>query len=238
MPWNESYALHIFVPTMDPFADNWVEQVLGAVIKPIVDKYQQHISWLWITRYSNIYNADEPPRGYVLPEQFRTNGRYRFVVFRLHSDEDVRDELHQEAILLAEGEQCYPEPNGWLPYDPIEDLGSDRFARADATNEVRSERARLIAFFVDATIRLMLHSLSSDDSGKWSLEPNALNEQNPKGSLFESVHHLFCNATGVPTTVLVGGEWTSLQIGTYWMGHIVLAGNEGQEIRVEVPVSY
>jgi len=238
MTWNELNTLHIFVPSKDPYGKNWVEQVLGTVIKPIVIKYQNHISWLWITRYWNAYNVDKPPRGYALPEQFCIEGKYRYIKFRLHVDADVRDKLHQEVIQLAEREKCFTEPNGWIAYHPIEDLGSNRFIRADASAEERSQRAKLIAYFMDATIRLMLDSLSCDDSSKWSLEPNALKEQNRNGSFFESVHHLFCNATGVPTTVLVGGKWSSLNIGTYWMNPIVLHGNEEQKKIIELPVLY
>jgi len=37
-------------------------------------------------------------------------------------------------------------------------------------------------------------------------------DQNPHQSIFESVHHFFCNISEVPTRVLVSG----LEIGTDW----------------------
>lgn len=238
MTWYKSNTLRIFVPAIDPFGDNWVEQILGAVIKPIVDKYLNHISWLWITRYSNPYHVDKSSSGYLLPEQFCVDDCCRFVKFRLHADEIVRAELHQEVMQLAKSELCFPEPNGWILYNPIEDLGSNRFIRADATTEERSQRAKLIVFFMDATIRLMLNSLSCDDSGKWSLEPNELKEQNPNGSFFESAHHLFCNATGVPTTVLVSRQGKSLHIRTDWMPWILVPDNINNFKEVTVPIHY
>jgi hypothetical protein len=48
----------------------------------------------------------------------------------------------------------------------------------------------------------MLASIQKNDQGQWHLEPNE-HEQNPEKSFFQSIHHLFCNATEVPTFVEV-----------------------------------
>jgi hypothetical protein len=238
MPWYDAQALHIFAPPHEPYGANWVQQILGEVVRPVIAEYPEKVSWLWVTRYSGPYKEDAPPRGYPLPLNFCADGGYRFVVLRLHTPADTRAELQARIIQLAQRAGCFTEPEGWIPYDPIHDLGGDRFIRSDAEPPQRTERARLTALFVDATIRLMLHSLSQDEHGRWSTEPNMLPKENPKGSFFESVRHLFCNATGVPTTVLLGGNWSSLQVATYWMHPLVLAGQQLRPFDVEVAINY
>lgn len=239
MNWYNAHSLHIYAPSREPFGKNWVEQLLGDVIRPLHSDHECSISWLWVTRYAGPYDELKPPQGVPLPQDFHANEFYRYIVLRLHAAPEVRDSVHQTAIRLAQQAGCFIEPRGWFPYDPVEDLGGDRFIRNDARLQDRNERARLVALFVDATIRLMLHSLSLDDDGKWTLEPNATHGQNPQGSFFQSVHHLFCNATGVPTTVLVGGEWTSLRLATWWMPEpVVVAGEPSREFQAEALVHY
>lgn len=239
MHWYNSHSLHIYAPSREPYGKNWVEQLLGEVIKPLLSEYDRSISWLWVTRYAGPYDEAKPPQGVPLPDNFRAAGVYRYIVLRLHVSPEARDAVHQTAIRLAQNAGCFIEPRGWFPYEPVEDLGGDRFIRNDAEPQDRNERARLVALFVDATVRLMLHSLTRDDDGKWMPEPNAIHDQNPQGSFFQSVHHLFCNATAVPTTVLVGGEWTSLRLATWWMGEpVLIAGEPSREFQAEVLVHY
>jgi len=191
-----------------------------------------------VTRYADQYIADNPPVGVSIPQKFHVDGRFRFVVLRLHVNPDFREVVQTKTIELAQNAGCFSDPRGWIPYDPIGDVGGDRFIRNDANQPERAERAKLIISFVDITIRLMLHSLSRDVSNQWVIEPNMILEQNPKGSMFESVRHLFSNATGVPTTVLLAGEWTSLQLGTYWMHPQLITGDELKQYRIEVPINY
>lgn len=238
MSWNDAQALHIFVPPREPFNENWVEQILGDVVKPIIAEYDDAISWIWVTRYADQYAADNPPVGVLIPQEFHSDGRFRFVVLRLHVDPDFREAVQARTIALLQNTGCFSDPRGWIQYDPIGDVGGDRFIRNDAEQSERAERARLIISFVDITIRLMLHSLSKDESNRWVIEPNMIPEQNPKGSMFESVRHLFFNATGVPTTVLLAGEWTSLQVGTYWMQPLSITGDELKQYRFEVQIRY
>ena len=238
MSWDDAQALHIFAPPREPFRENWVEQILGDVVKPIIAEYDNAISWIWVTRYAGPYIADNPPVGVPIPQEFHTDGYYRFVVLRLHVSSDFREVVHMKTIELVQNAGCFSAPLGWIHYDPIEDVGGDRFIRNDAALPDRTERARLIISFVDTTIRLMLHSLSKDEANRWVIEPNMIPEQNPKGSMFESVRHLFCNATGVPTTILLAGEWTSLQLETYWMQPLSITGNELKQYKLEVPINY
>lgn len=238
MSWDDAQTLHIFAPPTEPFGVNWVEQILGEIVKPILNEYNDDISWLWMTRYAGPYTDENPPVGVSIPQEFHADNRYRFIALRLHVNPDSRQLVLARTIELAQNTGCFPDPRGWIPYDPVEDVGGDRFIRNDANLLERTERARLIVNFVDITIRLMLHSLSRDESGLWKTEPNMIIEQNRKGSMFESIRHLFFNATGVPTTILLAGEWTSLQVGTYWMHPLSITGDELKEYRLEVPITY
>lgn len=176
--------------------------------------------------------------GISIPQEFRANGGYRYIVFRLHAERDPREAIQGATVDLAQGAGCFTDPRGWIPYDPVQDVGGDRFIRDDAERPERIERARLIITFVDTIIRLMLHALSRDESQRWDIEPNMVPKQNPKGSMFESVRHLFFNATAVPTTVLLAGNWTSLQVGTYWMRPRTVEGEGLQNYTHEVQVTY
>jgi hypothetical protein len=228
----------MFAPPTAPYRSNWVEQILGSVLRPLVDEYHDAISWLWVTRYAGTYVEANPPRGYPLPPEFRSDGFYRYALLRLHADTSRRERVHMAALQLALQAGCYTPPDGWIPYDPVHDLGGDRFIRSDAHPEQRAERARLVANFVDSTIRLMLHSLAEGEDGTWVLEPNTQRAENPYGSFFESIRHLFFNATAVPTTVLLAGEWESLQLGTHWMHPVLIAGQDPLEFKLAVPVNY
>lgn len=215
MTWQDPHTLHIFLPDTETINPNWVEQVLGNVVLPVVKKFDEHIRWLWITRYSDQYDANSPPQETILPQEFCASGSYCFVAFRLCARDEVKSEVHQMALSLVKQYGYYA--TEWVERKIISDLGSDRFAPSDADSNFRLARAELVAEFVNSTVRLMLHSLINDASGKWHLENNQ-SGYNPHGSIFESLHHLFCNATGVPTDVLIDASVNveSGMIGTYW----------------------
>jgi hypothetical protein len=236
--WDDAQALHIFAPPQAPFRENWVEQILGDVVKPIIADYDDAISWIWVTRYAGAYTNDNPPVGVTIPQEFHADGRYRFIVLRFYVNPDKRKAVQTKIIELVQKAGCFCDPRNWIQYNPIEDVGGDRFIRNDAELLERTERARLIVSFVDITIRLMLHSLSKDESGYWVTEPNMILQQNPKGSMFESIRHLFCNATAVPTTVLLAGDWKSLKLGTYWMQPRPITKDPLRQYTLEVPINY
>jgi len=237
MPWRDSHALHIFAPIEEPYGNNWVEQILGTTVKPLYERYRKDIRWLWVTRYSDRYNEENPPVGCPLPERHRSNGDYRYIIFRASVKDESKESLHAEALQLAKAAGCYTDPGGWLAYDVVADLGSDRFISSDAHYEERAQRAQLIAYFIDATVKLMIDALVQDKNGRWSLEQSN-HTQNPKGSFFESVHHLLCNATGVPTTVLLIIRDNQLRyVGTYWMPYLPDVDPQ-QDVTQEIRLNY
>lgn len=210
-------ALYVYVPPEQPYGDNWVEQVLGEVVRPVYERFKTKIDWLWITRYSGPYDRNQAPwHGANLPERYRSKGHYRYVLFRMNTFSQGDDEVHKQAIELSQQAGCYIE-QGWTDYDMKRDLGSNRFNRVDAGDEGRAGRAEMIARLIDATVKVMLDMLVVDDTGRWTLEPS-IHEQNPNGSVFESIHHLFCNTTNVPTTALLSLHNHQLQVKTFWQG--------------------
>lgn len=209
MPWRDAQALHIFAPIEQP-DENWVEQILGTVIRPMLLKYERHVRWLWVTRYIEPLDfalrddIGEYAQKNPIPDNYvnHTNGdRCRYIVFRLSAEAHIRDALHSECEELANQEGYFVVP--WVDFDAVGGLGNDRFINQDADDTSRIERARLILNFMDSTVRLMIHSLV-ETGGQWRQETNADTGNNPNGSFFQSVHHLFCNATKVPTSVLIG----------------------------------
>jgi hypothetical protein len=215
MSWHDAWELHIYAPSEEPYGENWVEQVLGTIVRPLHEQYKDDIRWTWVTRYAGQYNPSAPPYGYELPEQYHANGGYRYILLRVSIKDESKESLHDQAIQLARTAGCFTNPNGWINYDVRGDLGNDRFVRADAGLEDRARRAQLIAYFIDATVKLMLDSIIQTDDGRWILEPNAHHVQNPEGSFFQSVHHLLCNLTGVPTFVLLSNQNNRLLATTY-----------------------
>jgi hypothetical protein len=61
-----------------------------------------------------------------------------------------------------------------------------------------------MAEFLCATSQLLIDTLNGPDAvGRYKQEVNDETTQNPNQNTFESIHHLFCNITNVPTDVLV-----------------------------------
>jgi hypothetical protein len=85
----------------------------------------------------------------------------------------------------------------------------------------------------------MLDSLVLNDENTWHQEPNSFTQQNPNGSFFESVRHLFSNATNVPTTVMLRKQDNHLHVRTFWMGPIALDINTfGNFDWIQIPIQY
>ncbi|OGO06397.1 MAG: hypothetical protein A2Y73_04495 [Chloroflexi bacterium RBG_13_56_8] len=238
MTWSNVQAIPIFAPCSEPYGDNWVEQILGTTLKPLHQQFTDSVRWLWATRYSGLYSNENPPVGCALPEEYQSDGRYRYIMVRASAEEAFQKKLQYRSIELASEAGCYTDPRGWVDYDVVADLGSNRYIREEATPEQRVQRAKLVAYFIDATVKLMLDMLAQDEKGRWRFELST-HEQNPKGSVFESVHHLFCNATCAPTTVLVSHKDNQLGIGTYWMEYwSTIAVEPDKDWRLEFPLKY
>jgi hypothetical protein len=198
MPWRDVQGLHIYCPPAR-LQNNWHKEIIGKVIKPIAENYS--IRWMWITRY--LQPVVLTPHLFV-PNEYQFFFQHApdiphtaFTLFRL----SVEDKSAQRrAIELVQSAGYYTQ--GWVDYDVVADLGKDRFIRSDANETERIERAHQIAVFMSATSTLIVHSLK-EENGEWYTEANSDKANNPDGSFFQSVHHLFCNATEVPLFVEV-----------------------------------
>lgn len=129
MPWNDAYEIPI-VPSGAQAHENWVEQLLGAIVKPLVSEFQTGVRWLWVTRYVHF----EPPPGITLvPSEFLYDGMHRYILFRCSVEESIRAALQARTIQHVTSIGGYSDPIGWSAYDVVGDLGSDRFVHERAT---------------------------------------------------------------------------------------------------------
>jgi hypothetical protein len=212
-------ALRIFAPPEQPYGnENWVEQILGSIIRPIHDEFETHIHWMWVNRYTASVEILDSQIKTLIPDHFLRDNWYRYVLFRLSIENPIQDTLHKRVMEHVQSTRCFASP--WEDYDIVSHLGSNRYIETNAPEKHRVKRAQLIASFMDATLKLMLDTLVFRE-GQWRFEHNADSQQNPYGSIFESVHHLFCNATEVPVDVLVStdrqNQENRLIVTTRWM---------------------
>jgi hypothetical protein len=124
---------------------------------------------------------------------------------RLLIDESKLERLQPtiEAMLLTQRMSRQLDENGQLVERNLtleEDLGHPRFCGRNCSREKRHLRAKLVLSFLTAVCDLLLDSLHRFE-GRWELEPTGDALQNPEGSSFQSLHHLFCQITHVPTLV-------------------------------------
>lgn len=83
----------------------------------------------------------------------------------------------------------------------IEFIGNDRCIARDKIGTDKDEkRGWLFLQVLHATCALMMDNLVRDGN-YWRVEKNDNALQNPEGSSFESLHHLFCNISKVSTPV-------------------------------------
>jgi hypothetical protein len=205
MTWREARHIRIFFPP-EGRASNPIEQIIGTIIRPLYLNYKEDMHWIWFGRYDD--NFAPYAVSHQLPERYNSNGGSSYFDFRLSISQDKRDSFEQDALDLILNSIYFAAR--WDQYNVLHDLvdwsgnSGNRFIRPDATEDERIERAYLIVNFMDATARLMVDSVVKVDE-RWHLEPND-NPNNPQSSFFQSIHHLFCNATDVPTFVVIREE--------------------------------
>lgn len=199
----------IFVPTAAPFdGETWAEGVLGNIVRPVV-RVESGLSWFWFTRYAQPRAESEGGEGTAIPRSFAVDGLFRSVRFRYAVPSDGVEAFERRTDELAEAVGA--RTSDVRDYDWLLDLGADRFAGA-APSPARTLRAHLVADFLCSLCRLALDCLAGpDEAARYRFEEN-FTRSNPNGSPFESLHHLFCNITAVPTSVLVSGD----HVGTHW----------------------
>jgi len=119
----------------------------------------------------------------------------RYVLFRFSTNDFEQLVPHFELICTRFGSM------GCDEYDFVSDLGAPRFLGSNARNQSQRERAELIYDFLTTAAKLLLASLIRNRDGRWQHETETSTGQNLQTSL-ESVHHLLCNMTMIPTVAL------------------------------------
>ena len=223
----------IFVPNTVPYDNTtWAETLLGRVIRPLV--HQHAIGWYWFSRYDQSLEGDwgDCDKRRVLEARHRLEWNRHFRSLRLRfrvSDADVQA-FEQDGTQRIEDEECVI--SDWRGFDLVAGLGCDRFVGEIRNATHRGERAELVVMFLNAVCKLVLHSLIGPDAtGRFRLEAND-DPQNPLGSSFESMHHLFCNITGVPVRVRVFSDGSQTFVGTDWYRPQQAGWRVVQDIRI------
>ena len=141
-----------------------------------------------------------------LSSRFTAASGFRFDI------SDAEQQNFDNALDVLLNQFDYQVPGGVIAYDYLADLGGDRHVGNLNRNAARrQQRADLVALHYMSTSRLILDCLiGPDPQQRYLLETND-DPQNPQQSSFESLHHLFCNMTNVPTSILLG-------VGTHWSG--------------------
>jgi hypothetical protein len=204
--WGNAQLIRIVAPPQTDCGDNWVEYILGEVVRPMLSQYGDKIRRVGILRYVKEYNHENPSKGVPkLSDRYREDNLCRWIWLRISTEDQELADIRERCIQLIEQSGC-ENPAGWQDYDLVHDLGKDHFTRPGSSPKEKVERAHLMAELLDATTRLMLDCLYRSDQGNWLFESNPGSTEeghnvNPNNSTFEAAHHLFCNATAVPLSV-------------------------------------
>lgn len=227
----------IFAPWKPPYdGATWAETVFGRIIKPLVIAHSE-IRWFWFLRYGEPKTSGSPDFDVNrIADDFFVNGighlvRLRFAI----RDADFSSfESHGSRIIRQEG-CCY---SHWPDYGGLGELGGARFCGENGLSKPCSVRAELNAEMLCCLSKIVLHSLiGPDPEGRYQMEKN-IDNQNPNGSTFESLHHCFCNMTGVPLDVIVlqNKQTGEQRLGTLW--NVPVENQQEWETAGKIPVSY
>jgi hypothetical protein len=190
----------VFVRSDEP-NDDWAETLIGRVFGPLTAEFAASLQWCWFPRY--VSPADESGDCEIaqIPAEYKEGGLHRSMRFRFSiADADQASfERRGQELVSSNGYQVFD----FRAYDHVADRGNNRFLGTEYRHDGRNElRALLITHFFMAVSRLTIDALvGPSEQGRFRLESNDDQLQNPRGSTFQSLLHLFCNITNVPTDV-------------------------------------
>jgi hypothetical protein len=229
---------------------DWAETLVGKLVRPIVVQYHDSLEWFWFSRYVCVLGMPGEDTGDcdldVIPEPFKgvlpglNRPGHRSLRFRFEIGDGAQQafEVRLRELLTANGYAI----SDVRHYDEVGDTGGERFLGAENRSPDRLERrARLVTHVFYTACQLLIDMLVGPDAnGRYRTERNTLHRENPNGSCFESVHHVFCNVAQVPLSVLVNEGEEPQILGTYWgppIGNRQLPRENGQTLR-EVYLQY
>ncbi|MFA7269115.1 MAG: hypothetical protein WC073_07215 [Sterolibacterium sp.] len=197
----------VFVPSNEP-DHGWAETLIGKVFRPLTARFSDQLEWFWFSRYGPLTDDTGDCDITRIPEEYKQPIHpgaaisHRSMRFRFSIADDRQEAMEQWALQTIMEQGYYV--SDFRPYDFVSDTGSNRFLGTENRQPGRAiQRARLVTQFYAASSRLVIDALvGPDEDGRYRLETND-DFQNPGGSTFQSIHHLYCNITGTPTEVYV-----------------------------------
>ncbi len=211
----------VFVRSNESLED-WAETLIGKVFCPLVDEFSDNLEWFWFSRYASVNGDIDDCDFNQIPEDFLLHQQdskkyHRSMRFRFSIPNDKQVVFEKRAHVIIQNEGYYI--SDIRDYDHVKDLAQDRFlGNENRRPQNRGQRAILVAYLFCAIARLVIDALvGPDGKGRFRMERNDVHSENPKDSSFQSLHHLFCNITNVPTDVHVHRQKgkSILGFGTY-----------------------
>jgi len=194
----------IFMPFGESFSgDAWAEQILGDVIAPFVSRYGDQLEWFWFSRYfcpremdSGSCDVSNLPAECLDKNNWHRSLRFRFEI-KSDANQAEIEGAFKETVQTA---RCVI--TDIRDYPAVGDLASTRFASDGFSDDRKMQRAKCITNLYNAISLVVLDCLVRNEHGRYTIE-NCPHPFNYAGTIFESVHHLFCNMTGVKTVVSI-----------------------------------
>jgi hypothetical protein len=193
-------SLHLKLPAAAPF-DN--EDALLSFAGQFILPFSEYFHWFWFSRYGS-------------------TGAWE-VRFRFSTEDFPAVEPHFDYLKTSFAHGA----DGCGDYDYEGDLGGQRFLGEDAPDQDKAVRAGLVYDFLTSAARLTLASLVDAHNGRWRLEHETRSKLNRETSL-ESMHHLFCNMTCVPT-------WAAILLNPQSNSHRVVSDLDSRQIMKKDP---
>lgn len=212
----------VFVRSNEPHED-WAETLIGRVFRPLTNEFADVLVWFWFSRYGALATDSGDCNIAVIPDEckqpLQPGGApfHRSMRFRFNIADDRQAEFERRASeLIEQGAYCISD---FRDYNYISDTGNNRFLGVENRQPGQAEQcASLATNFYWVISRLVIDALvGPDEHGRFRIETNDDLTQNPRGSTFQSLLHLFCNITNVPTDVYIFHK-TSMNLigyGTY-----------------------
>jgi hypothetical protein len=189
---------------------DWAETLIGRVFRPLTKDFAESLEWFWFSRYGG--PADESgdcdvsriPDDYKRPPEPGGIPFHRSVRFRFNISDHAQAttfEKRAEEVICDSGYSI----SDFRDYAFVEDTGNNRFLGVENRGSGRAEqRAAAVTRFYHAVSLLVIDALvGPDEGGRFRMETSDDLGQNPRGSTFQSLLHLFSNITNAPTDVYV-----------------------------------
>jgi len=206
MPFRQT---RVFARSDEPIED-WAETLIGRVFRPLTTEFADALNWFWFSRYkqeasdSGDCDISLVPDEYKQPLDSSRVPYHRSLRLRFNiGDPQKCSAFEQRAreVINAGGYHI----SDFRDYDYVTDTGGNRFLGIENRHPGRAEQRAILVTNLYCTIsKLVVDAIvGPNDKGRFRMETNDDLGQNPRRSTFQSLLHLFCNITNVPTDVYV-----------------------------------